>query len=211
MALVATIATSLRPRRPVRPRSRRRASWPLAGSGDLASPRPGRRPPSRWAGTCFPGEVCIKAPCYSVPPENTCRGGTSRPGAQQTARRGPVAPPPKAARATSSCSHEARRHAAGVTGAPAAGAAPKMMTSPAGTSPPPSAQPRPRGVTPLPSCPNIRSPRSGMTTGLVGGFVVMACAQVGAEAATLDGRGGRRRPRRLSMAEVGVVDDARDR
>jgi rhodanese-related sulfurtransferase len=48
------------------------------------------------------------------------------------------------------------------------------------------------------SCPNIRSPISGMTTGLVGGFVVMACAQVGAEAATLDGGGGRRRPRRLS-------------
>ena len=71
-------------------------------------------------------------------------------------------------------------------------------------------EPAPERKGRMASCPNIRSPTSGMTTGLVGGFVVMACAQVGAEAATLDGRGERRRPRRLSMAEVGVVDDAQD-
>ena len=119
------------------------------GPGGRHGPR-GRHPGCAVVtGTCFPGEVCIRVPCYSVPLENTGCDRARWPGAQQPWPGAPVAPAPQAPRAHIRCSHEARRHAAVVTGAPAARAAPKMMTSPARTSPPPSAQPRPRGVTPL--------------------------------------------------------------
>ena len=62
------------------------------GPGGRHGPR-GRHPGCAVVtGTCFPGEVCIRVPCYSVPLENTCRGRTCRPGAQQSAQPSPTHP-----------------------------------------------------------------------------------------------------------------------